>query len=363
MASQNATSSSMGPEAVTIFQETQPYFLYLIFDVLFYGVYTLVFGIYVYLQIQQRNRLHYYQIALLLLYLLGTGAVVVGILDYREWSEWLLSTVLSKDMTAPSAVAHYKSLVDLDFAGGAIYATANAIGDSILLYRFYVLWRPKRYVTAVFATICFVNTVIMFTSVALEIANRARIYQEDLTENYTSSVKALVTLTIPYILINLLVNLVLTGLIAGRICWIFHASKQVLGPHIPQDRKINGVSAIVLESGLLYPLALVVDIALSTSGQKMETTPVLTLIVGIAPTLMMVRTDLGITTDNIPERKLEIGLEAAPTSSDPEMTPFTVRSHHEPTFEAVPFGEVQLTPFTSLFDPTHSRQSSWKSEF
>ena len=158
MASQNATSNSTD-SAVTIFRETQPYFLYLIASVLefslagehaltsfvgsvrcfvlwsalirawltinqrlYLGVYTLVFGIYVYLQVQQRNRLHYHHIALLLLYLLGTGAVVVGILDYREWSEWLLSTVLSNHMTAPSAVAHYKSLVDLEWVFFFVHA-------------------------------------------------------------------------------------------------------------------------------------------------------------------------------------------------------------------------------------------------
>ncbi|KIK66780.1 hypothetical protein GYMLUDRAFT_239011 [Collybiopsis luxurians FD-317 M1] len=95
--------------------------------------------------------------------------------------------------------------------------------------------------------------------------------------------------------VNLLSNVILTGLIAGRLWWIFLTTKQSLKCESSDIKGTNNVGAMVLESGLLYPLALIVSIVVTfydVGLGRLGIASILTVIVGIAATMIMVRADL-----------------------------------------------------------------------
>ncbi|KIK53076.1 hypothetical protein GYMLUDRAFT_250663 [Collybiopsis luxurians FD-317 M1] len=96
--------------------------------------------------------------------------------------------------------------------------------------------------------------------------------------------------------INLLTNLTLTGLIAARLWWSSRSMQKYLGYDSPHGRRTNNIVAMVLESGSIYPVALIACIIVLQLNKpfSVPVESVLTIIVGIAPTLIIVRVDLGI---------------------------------------------------------------------
>ncbi|KIK62686.1 hypothetical protein GYMLUDRAFT_242331 [Collybiopsis luxurians FD-317 M1] len=88
--------------------------------------------------------------------------------------------------------------------------------------------------------------------------------------------------------------------LAGRLWWISRATRQYLGHDLSSGKRMKNVVAMVIESGLLYPLALIPSIIVQTLritavGKVFPLQePLLTVIVAIAPTMIMVMIDLGV---------------------------------------------------------------------
>ncbi|EEB99076.1 hypothetical protein MPER_01306 [Moniliophthora perniciosa FA553] len=82
-----------------------------------------------------------------------------------------------------------------------------------------------------------------------------------------------------------------TFLIAGRILLIEHRTKAFLGRNV-QAMYRTAIAATV-ESGMFYPLALLLFAFSRSPGIIQVMYYSLTLILGIAPTLIIVRTGLG----------------------------------------------------------------------
>jgi len=215
------------------------------------GVYTVLFGLYTYLQIQQQGRIRYYQVSLLLLYLLATASIVIVILTKNQYDLYeYIAFFSADDFDGSVAIAHFTSFENLNVAAVSIYVAANIIADSLLLYRCYIVWGSSRLVIAGPMFISVVNTVMALISAILEKKGSGRLLSaKGVTEN--STYEAAATLEFAFLCVNLLTNLILTGLIAGRIWWISHTMDRLLNSG-SNDKRINGISAIVLESGLLH---------------------------------------------------------------------------------------------------------------
>lgn len=75
----------------------------------------MLFGLYVYLQIHQRGQQRYYQISLLLLYLLATMAVVVSILIEKQMTLFTLDLTFTDDLSDPLVASHFISYANLTY--------------------------------------------------------------------------------------------------------------------------------------------------------------------------------------------------------------------------------------------------------
>ncbi|KAF9059845.1 hypothetical protein BDP27DRAFT_1340523 [Rhodocollybia butyracea] len=278
--------------------ENQPDFIMLICVLVFYGIYTMLVALYIYLQIQQRGRKHYCQLAVLLLYMLATAQIVVTILDYNQ--ETLINfTLFLSNFSAFSepVAAHFDTSANLEIVEAAIYVIANFVADSLLIYRCYIVWGARKYITAGPSLLSFANTALALSTIALQHQAIPQYFELFADGVESASVDAANAITIAFLAVNIFTNVVVTGLIAGRIFWIYQTNQQSLGAAGRDDKSLktlNMIVAMILESGLLYPVALGIGLWVDVGTFVDTVEPILTVAVGMTPTLIMVRTDLDI---------------------------------------------------------------------
>ncbi|THU96304.1 hypothetical protein K435DRAFT_797452 [Dendrothele bispora CBS 962.96] len=109
-----------------------------------------------------------------------------------------------------------------------------------------------------------------------------------------------------FLAVNFFTNLLIPLMIAGRIWWIGHQVSKFL----PKNKfhPTRHAMAVCLESGIMYPLALIPALVLAFEETvRLDTgfmdasslIPILIQVVGIAPTFIIVRVALGISIENV----------------------------------------------------------------
>ncbi|KIK54457.1 hypothetical protein GYMLUDRAFT_249599 [Collybiopsis luxurians FD-317 M1] len=164
------------------------------------------------------------------------------------------------------------------------FIISDILGDIVLFYRVYAVWGFRK-------RILFPLALILFVAKASIIIFGVCYANSDFSIGFLE-IKMLVTFTA----VNAFANISMTLLIAGRIWWISRALQMECtsglkpGPPRPWHHK---TIAIIIESGVIYPIALIVD-----TGLQLPATSLATISVGLAPTLIAVRVGLGSTYDN-----------------------------------------------------------------
>jgi len=127
--------------------------------------------------------------------------------------------------------------------------------------------------------------------------------EEFATGGQSSQVSAGDSLLYAFLAINVFNNVLLTALIAGRLWYLNRASAKLFGITATSDKRYNAIISMFLESGSLYPIALIICLAIQVHGSPATMDPILLQIVGIAPMLILVRTTLGISIEHAPRRE------------------------------------------------------------
>ncbi|KAF9455811.1 hypothetical protein BDZ94DRAFT_1277229 [Collybia nuda] len=178
-----------------------------------------------------------------------------------------------------------------------LYVLANLIADILFIYRCHIIWGRKKFIFYVLLLIIFVNFAFgTFISLFIRgpIGGYRGLAQASL---YTS----------------LAINIGVTLLSASRIWWISRRLK-MLGPQVTQ--KYNTAMGLIIESGAIYCVAIIAYIvstlhstrksAIVFDGMTISAADIstevffgiLVQIVGIVPTLIVVRIGLGISTED-----------------------------------------------------------------
>jgi len=170
----------------------------------------------------------------------------------------------------------------------AIYATNNIVADGLLIYRCYIVWGYQWKVAIV--------PILMLIG-SEPVSGYRSVYnfsqaQSTITPDITAWGDAMFVL-------SLLTTLLVSSLIAYRIYWIGRRLNAMLGPG--QSRKHRYTIAIVLESGALYsaPLVLLLVLFSFDSVYAYIVYDALAQIMGLAPTIIIVRVGLGISTQGV----------------------------------------------------------------
>ncbi|THU81698.1 hypothetical protein K435DRAFT_469393 [Dendrothele bispora CBS 962.96] len=214
---------------------------------------------------------------------LGSRLVqVLGKFDNPELKQKCPSLV-----TDPQNDIEDDTTLSLKLANKIFFILANFIGDGILIYRVYHIWNRSQKVAYVPIFISVVNNIIALVSVG----------RGDPSADGGVNNPLAFSLYELFLALNIVFNLLLTALIAGRVWYIRRQAELILGDPIKQ--KYNTAIVVCIESGILYPICLVLFLSLQLNISSVDFFPILVQVVGIAPTLITVRSSLGVSIDNV----------------------------------------------------------------
>jgi len=177
----------------------------------------------------------------------------------------------------------------INLAKDAIYITTILVGDSVVVWRLYIVWGKKLWIAA----------LPMLLILGTAITGYACIAQWELPDvNYTASVY---WATAMYS-ISLCTNVIVTIITATRIWWMSYRNERVLG--VTESRYFR-VILLILESGFILAAAKIIELTLfelagddeTFEGNKavwivLESMPQL---MGILPTLIVLAVNTGFT--------------------------------------------------------------------
>ncbi|KAI3605484.1 hypothetical protein WG66_005970 [Moniliophthora roreri] len=262
-----------------------------------YGLYTILFGSCLRILIQRRDRpnRNLYLAWTIILFVLTTAANVVqayhqvrqASIDFdaaktREYHR--LVQYLAKDTFKTAYIVLLQVLPLL------IVITA----DTMLIHRCYTIWGCRKRVVLPLIAALSVTHSLVFAAAVMEGIGM-----------YNSKDKWRWALFDKAALISAGgwnagagLNMILTGLTAGRIWWISRQARSILSQAV--NRQYTAIVAIILESGVIYPvlqIAYIIMLRITDPARKgnipVDLFPVVYQTAGIAPTLIIVRAASG----------------------------------------------------------------------
>ncbi|KAJ8089910.1 hypothetical protein PM082_018488 [Marasmius tenuissimus] len=260
-----------------------------------YGVYTVLYILCIYILATRKRNRHWVHVVLITaLYIAATVEVGMKLVLYT--------------MDAQNNLVNYSdyttiTVQNLRLGVQMMTSIANILTDTLLLWRFYHTWGRTKSRVMIFPCIIVA---------AADVYGGVRTYSWSSTINNVPADRKVPL--VHFSVCALVSNLILTSLIAGRI---FYIAYQV-GKHLPVRATVptlyRTVLSATLESGLIYPVALIIRSACvlanirAAKGVTYYSSPgVLTrdlvaatvwdsliTIMGIASTMIIVRVSLGI---------------------------------------------------------------------
>jgi len=163
---------------------------------------------------------------------------------------------------------------NIAMANDMIYVANNVLADGLVIYRCYIIWNHNIYIV-ILPIILLIVTSIFGWDILLPLP--------------------------PFFELSLATNVLVTGLTAGRIWWICRQARTYLKTDM-QKRYVSSI-AIIVESGVIYSASvltyLILDAIPSTRETPIPIVEVLAQLVGIVPTLIIVRVGLGLSVQSI----------------------------------------------------------------
>ncbi|KAK1218580.1 hypothetical protein PQX77_018728 [Marasmius sp. AFHP31] len=167
---------------------------------------------------------------------------------------------------------------------------AGCIFDYLMVHRCYVIWGYNKWILYPFAFVVVITDMFGLVAFAFNTAT----YQHHYIALYTSSIRTMNRNAI----ISAVYSSLLTLLTAGRIWWTVYQVGQIAGSRVYTKYRIIVVT--ILESGFLVSAMLAISVVLplvTDPGRNglvpFDFTVISTQMIGIAPTVMIVRIAYG----------------------------------------------------------------------
>lgn len=282
------------PEAGADIRLDKAEFIALWTETMFYGMYTVLFAICIYVLFYSKKRSATVNKPLLataiVMYTLSTAHVITdfarGIVAFINYQ-----TYVDTKEHIDGPLGYYVQIwVWSSILRQAIYVTNNIVADSLVVYRLYVVWGFNRKVI--------IGPIIMLIATSLSgylaVWGFSKIVPGE--DVFASDIAIWGTALFA---LSLSTNIVVTSLIAGRIWWIGRqAAKSLGGAH---GQKYSQALVIIIESGAIYSVCLFILLILYVTKANAQyiVYDSLAQIMGIVPTLIIVRVGLGLTKGDV----------------------------------------------------------------
>ncbi|THU95557.1 hypothetical protein K435DRAFT_839415 [Dendrothele bispora CBS 962.96] len=258
-------------------------------EALFYGCYVVLFGIGTTVFFLRRKRLSTpcqsmwcYFWAILVLFVLVTVATVSSFISGAiEIYQAFDLGGLSESMTPEDMQTLEQRL---GFVLKLCYLLANIVTDFIMIHRCYIIWPRNwlRWVLPLPVVISFASNCVGLSAIIMAMALVFGNLQPNMQLSLANHAQKML---FAFMSLNVINNVLLTVLIAGRVWWI--------------GRKIAEVCQITNGSTSTLRRRYESSVALMKVSPLPDLYAVMTQIAGIAPTLIIVRVQLGVSIDNL----------------------------------------------------------------
>ncbi|KAJ7750626.1 hypothetical protein B0H16DRAFT_1549668 [Mycena metata] len=220
----------------------------------FYGIYLALFCICIYILLRRPHNLGNI-VLLVTAVVLFTLSTVLAVLNL------ILGSGEIDNLNIP--------FDHLEAAGNIIYGVNNIVADGLVIYRCYSIWEQNIYVV-ILPIILLVLTSVFGVDLRLPSS--------------------------PFFALSFATNVLVTALTAGRIWWLYRKAQVYLKADV-KHRYLSAIG-ITVESGVLYSATVLAYLILGAiPGAEIVQGPIfqmLTQVMGIAPTLIIVRVGLGV---------------------------------------------------------------------
>ncbi|KAF9263834.1 hypothetical protein L218DRAFT_1076989 [Marasmius fiardii PR-910] len=230
-------------------------------------------------------------ISLFVLATLGLGintalVVIQAASDLYQWAR-------EEARAAPESLTTNGLLLALRVLSLIMTMLSNILADVVLTFRCYVIWNFRKSLIIVPTIACLLSNGKLSSSVAIGIVSMAIMVSAASSPNSALASQA-PYLEGTYFIMNALINVALTSIVAGRI-WLTGAQSKRYFTEESLKKRCFSIASIILQSGLIYPVILIISVPFtllpSLSGWDLH--PLLIQVAGICPTLMIVRVGLG----------------------------------------------------------------------
>ncbi|KAF8811106.1 hypothetical protein BYT27DRAFT_7134085 [Phlegmacium glaucopus] len=222
------------------------------FEILLYGAYNVLFVFSVYLLLANRKPSKWFFLAVTVAMFAITTADISMTIYYAFH-------YVFPQQELPVYHAYPKYL---------FYVTNNVIADSLILYRCYVVWRYKKILIIIPCIALLFSTMCGY----LFVISRS----DDIND-----------LLPVYLWLVFALNASLTILTAGKIIWNARQIRSILGSEMAG--RYYSYSAVIIESGAILSMYILLDLLVPTVVLDAG----LIQVVGIVPTLIIIRVGLG----------------------------------------------------------------------
>ncbi|KAE9402025.1 hypothetical protein BT96DRAFT_569577 [Gymnopus androsaceus JB14] len=151
----------------------QPAWVATLFAFLFYGAYTVLVWVYIYLQFHQRvrKRPYFYQISVLCLYLLVSIITILSTLALYQAtiSSATLEIFSNPGQSSFNPDSHYALALYLTCSSNVVFVAASTVADAILLSRCYFIWGSKKSIIVGPVILCGINLGLKIAALVLGI--------------------------------------------------------------------------------------------------------------------------------------------------------------------------------------------------
>ncbi|KAJ8088125.1 hypothetical protein PM082_013676 [Marasmius tenuissimus] len=258
----------------------------------FHGLYTILVILCVwFLMRDQFDNRRFYLFSTLLLFAICT-IMVIDVTVFRTHEACIeYGFATTKDWRPYMDYARYNKPKLAYYTGYfAIPPLANIVAETMLIHRCYLIWGRRKRVALPLIVLSTISSLLLLGgSVAAAVGFGSRIFEWGAKlATYADALK------FPGVLMSAAVNVLVTLLTAGRIWWVHRQSQAHLGVSEKKDtRKLSTATRIILESGMIYPMVMVINIVASWKYHgrmpRVDLTSVMVLSAGIAPTLALLR--------------------------------------------------------------------------
>jgi len=164
--------------------------------------------------------------------------------------------------------------------GTAADILANAMGDGLMLYRCYVFWGHVKPVM-ILPTLIYLGSVAMGLTTTVQSANTS--FFVGVTVNFG----------IPWLVLTIVFNILVTGLIVGRLLYVQKKMSTVLGTSV--SRKYTGLLSVLVESALPFTALGIVYLAVYIRNlpEELAMADIWGAIVALSPQAIILRVAMG----------------------------------------------------------------------